>query len=649
VKEEIDMRNADLNLPKDRENEKGAALVMALMVSFLLLVASAGMLLETTANTQNVVDSTSEQQAFSAAESGIQAAVNVLRDNITLPNGRLINGTPPGCAASPELCKANRIDYLKALNLAQSNMDPVNDPLDARPRLSRWLNYDAGSPDRVAMGPGTYNPQNGYAYSLDISDPDHTGSLVTYSTRGKLGDNDVAVGGSINKKTYGAGANRIEVEFVPRTAHQIDTVGGSAFTDFGTFRITKFGLGACILNYNRLQVEVTMTQPYFGVRVIRGYMRPNVTACGGALTNYTTPDVRFDSITFTLQGSKIDLVSTGGNAVSQIWGPDPPVNNVPSGFNAQLVAPSSSGVAADSLLQGNMSSPEPIRLLVKSTGYGPRGATKQLHAVIQKNFFNGLTAPATLTLIGPPNTTATPACPTCNPATPAQPASSFHFALGNSNAMLYSGRDAASTDIIPPIGAWGDSNVGDIFEEIDDVNRSNRIIGEPSDITTDTPPWLSTPANLDEYVHLQYASAYPQGRYFANGVQPPNFGNPDGGGITICDGDCTLTGDGGGILIVTGKLTLHGAFSFKGIIIVTGQQGVDRRGGGNGVIEGNMIIAPYVNSNILPDNNDPVGVGFLAPQYDLSGGGSSIIQYNSTALSSALQAVSNFVQGVVEK
>jgi hypothetical protein len=215
--------------------------------------------------------------------------------------------------------------------------------------------------------------------------------------------------------------------------------------------------------------------------------------------------------------------------------------------------------------------------------------------------------------------------------------------------MLYSGRDAASTDIIPPIGAWGDTSVGDVFDEIDDVNRENRIVGIPSDITSDTPPWLSTPERLDEYVQMQYATAVPSGRYFANGVEPDNFGNPNGTGLTICDGDCVLPGDGGGILIVTGKLTLHGQFSFKGIIIVTGEGGVDRRGGGNGTISGNMIIAPYVNSRIEPDDGGVIGQNFLAPQYDLSGGGSSEISYDSTALNSALLAVSNFVLGVVEK
>ena len=640
------------NVPssKDRsESEKGAALVMALMVTFLLLVASAGVLLETTTNTHNVTDSVSEQQAYQAAESGIQAAVDVLRDNVTLPNARLIDPNPPGCGTSPELCKVNRINYLKALRPVDSNLDNAGDPLDATPRLSRWLQYNAAATDRVAMGNGTYVAQNGYAYSLNVSDPDNTGSLVTYSSRGKFGDNDASpMNGTLqNQKTYAGatGSDSIVVRYNPQTAIQIDTTGGLASANFGAFSVTKNGNGACILNYNRVQIEITMTQPYYGLRVVRGYVRPNATACN--LTDYPTPDVRFDSITFTLQGSLINLVSTGGNAVSQIWAPDPAVDGVPSGFNSQLVAPASSGTASSSTVAGTMTSPEPIRLLIKSTGYGPRGSTKQLEAIIQKNFFNGLTAPATLTLIGPASTTAVAACSTCNPATPAQPASNFHFALGNSNAMLYSGQDAASTDIIPPIGAWGDTNVGSVFDEIDDVNRWNRVTGVPSDITADTPPWLSTPQGLDNYVKMQASSA--GSRYFPSGVEPgqDNFGNPNGTGLTICDGDCTLTGDGGGILIVTGKLTLHGAFSFKGIILVTGQAGVDRRGAGNGVIEGNMIVAPYVNSSILPVS-EPVGGSFLAPQYDLSGGGSSTIQYNSTALSSALVAVSNFVLGVLE-
>jgi hypothetical protein len=632
---------------------------MALLVSSLLLVASAGLLLETTANTQNVIDSTSEQQALGAAESGIQAAVNVLRNNVTLPDDRLIetDRNLAMCASSTipiQQCNANRIDYIKALDVTRSNLDPDGDVLDeAAPRMSRWLQYDSGSPDRVAMGGGTYVAQNGYAFSLDIEDPDHTGVFVTYRSRGKLGDHDLNIS---NQRVYqGATPNdSISVRYLEQPQIQVDTTDGNP-RSFGSIQLEKRGAGACILNNNRLQIEVTMTRPYYGLRVIRGYVMANATACN--LASYPTPNVRFDSITFTLQGSLIRLLSLGGTAIDS--SPTAYVPGPPPGFDAQLL-PAASGATTTSELLADMGSPEPRRLLIKSTGYGPRGAKKQLHAIIQKNFFNSLTAPATLTLIGPQTTTAQAACPTCDPATPAQPASTFRFAFGDSNSMEYSGQDAASTDIIPPIGAWGDGNVGTIFDEIDGhspgTDRWNTVTGVPSDITADTPPWLSSPANLDEYVQMQYADAYPRGRYFPDGVQPDAdadqpypFGNYETGtGITICDGDCEFTGDGGGILIVTGKLTLRGNFNFKGIILVTGQGGVDRRGGGEGNIEGNMIIAPYVNSSILPET-EPLASNFLAPQYDLSGGGNSIIRYNSNALSSALQAVDNFVLGVVEK
>ena len=120
-------------------------------------------------------------------------------------------------------------------------------------------------------------------------------------------------------------------------------------------------------------------------------------------------------------------------------------------------------------------------------------------------------------------------------------------------------------------------------------------------------------------------------------------------GITFCDGNCSLGGDGGGILVVTGTLTLRGNFSFNGLIIVTGPGGVLRSGGGNGTIQGNIVISPYVGSRI-EDGIDPTSTStFLAPQYDLSGGGNSTVVYNSNVSARSLTAVSNFVLGVVEK
>src|SRR6476620_3445357 len=101
------------NLKRSRKNERGAAMVMALLVSFLLLIASAGLLLEAAFNTQNVTDATAEQQAYNAAESGIQSAVNALRGNVNA--NPLIDTTSPATTAS---IKNNKLNFVKALKLS---------------------------------------------------------------------------------------------------------------------------------------------------------------------------------------------------------------------------------------------------------------------------------------------------------------------------------------------------------------------------------------------------------------------------------------------------------------------------------------------------------------------------------------------------
>ena len=133
--------NIDLKRSRNRDNEKGAALVMALLITSLLLVASAGLLLESSLNSQNVTDATAEQAAYNAAESGIQSAVNVLRGNV-VPSP-LIDTTKP--ATDP----ANKIDFIKALRTDTSNL---SSDTTAYPRFSRWLGYDSTCNDRVVIG-----------------------------------------------------------------------------------------------------------------------------------------------------------------------------------------------------------------------------------------------------------------------------------------------------------------------------------------------------------------------------------------------------------------------------------------------------------------------------------------------------------------
>lgn len=147
--------------------ERGAALVSTLLISALLLTAG-GMLILTTAQTGiNTIDSAAEAQAYYGAEAGLQATLNVLRGRV-MPNPLFVPNPSGGVA------KANKITFAKAVDPSTSNL--ATDPAGTLPRLSRWLPYSyipTGSPiaDRVGISSG-YNPYNGIAYSVVISDPD---------------------------------------------------------------------------------------------------------------------------------------------------------------------------------------------------------------------------------------------------------------------------------------------------------------------------------------------------------------------------------------------------------------------------------------------------------------------------------------------
>ena len=120
-----------------REKEKGAAMIMALLVSFLLLTASAGLLLESSMNAANVTDAVSEQQAYHAAESGIQSAVHVLRcQKNSNPGCADIRATPLIVPSASPTAPLNQINYTKAVDPLTSNTTGQETDV---PRLSRWL------------------------------------------------------------------------------------------------------------------------------------------------------------------------------------------------------------------------------------------------------------------------------------------------------------------------------------------------------------------------------------------------------------------------------------------------------------------------------------------------------------------------------
>lgn len=596
-------QTTQIKLNKCRKNERGAALVTVLMISFLLLIAVIGLLLEASMNTANVTDATAEDQAYYAAESGIQDTINVLRGN-----------------SAYQATSGDKIDYFKAVRLCKSNIscdctsNACTSSLDTQARLSRWLPYDSTYLDRVILGATTdttqpaYTPQSGFAYNIKVENPDNVGNIISFSTSGKINN-------STNEWSYGG----VTARYVPRLSTNLDVSTGTANTDFGYFVISGVGTSPTRV---RFAINVNLTVPYVTTKVIRGYIE--IDSSGNV-------KVLYDSQSYIVTGSTITL--SGGVKVPATLLADGTTYRV--GYE---VTPNTTG--GQTPVNGSITAPEPTRLLIRSTGFAPRGAQKQLEVVIQKNYFDGLSAPSPLTLIGPSLT--------------ASPATSFVFNPGTSSGTVYNGQDVLLTSFLPPIGVTNDSNLASVNTGLyhPAPNKYNgKVFGTASNVADELPFWLQSPANLDATLQELKTVAKASGRYYGLGATQPangNYGNNSNAtGITYIDGDLTFSQLGGGILVVTGGLTFKGGFNFNGLIIVTGQNGIIRSGGGSGVLQGNIVVAPYnLNGLFCTASNTTC---FLAPQYDISGGGTSEIVYNSNAVANGLDALSNFVKGVAEK
>lgn len=75
------MRKKGQRPARPRSSERGAALVMSLLISLLMLAAGGALLMATGRSASNAADSTAEAQAYYAAEAGLQSALSVVRGN----------------------------------------------------------------------------------------------------------------------------------------------------------------------------------------------------------------------------------------------------------------------------------------------------------------------------------------------------------------------------------------------------------------------------------------------------------------------------------------------------------------------------------------------------------------------------------------
>jgi hypothetical protein len=95
----------------------------------------------------------------------------------------------------------------------------------------------------------------------------------------------------------------------------------------------------------------------------------------------------------------------------------------------------------------------------------------------------------------------------------------------------------------------------------------------------------------------------------------------------VVTGDLTTSGglSGSGILLVEGTLTLSGNPSYNGLILVIGKGVVTKNGGGNGTLDGAMLVANlYNSSNQLITSGSPG-----TPTINWNGGGNATVQYDS--------------------
>ena len=98
--------------------------------------------------------------------------------------------------------------------------------------------------------------------------------------------------------------------------------------------------------------------------------------------------------------------------------------------------------------------------------------------------------------------------------------------------------------------------------------------------------------------------------------------------INVIEGNATLGqadfGDpGAGIILIEGNLVLNGYPNYKGVILIIGTGQVDISGGGNGVVEGGILLANTTTCSTT---------GELGPTiFEDNGGGNFQINYNSDA------------------
>ncbi|HEX8558554.1 MAG TPA: hypothetical protein VF668_10645 [Pyrinomonadaceae bacterium] len=199
------MRSKPTEISVRRPGERGAALVTSLLVAMLLLAAGGALVATAGMSASNAVDATAEAQAYYAADSGLQAALTVVRRNRAASSGLTANFHNLACG-SAAAC-ANDGDSLSA-----------------------WLPY-------ASNGWVTLSTSPALAYKVTVSDPGKTAAatLAADYTPRYLLVRSVGRGPKGATKVLEMMVDDFPFDFTARAAvairsHDTDTTGMAAFT-----------------------------------------------------------------------------------------------------------------------------------------------------------------------------------------------------------------------------------------------------------------------------------------------------------------------------------------------------------------------------------------------------------------------------------
>jgi hypothetical protein len=286
----------------------------------------------------------------------------------------------------------------------------------------------------------------------------------------------------------------------------------------------------------------------------------------------------------------------------------------------------------------------PRYLLVQSIGRGPQGAVKMIEMMVDDFSFD-FTARAAVALHSHDTDTT-----------------GMSFTIGNSQPHLWNGNDQAGLATALPAFAvtnTKDYDAGDGLGKTSTQGVAEGVISHDGDNvigasqlakmgSADLDWWLKDATSARLFITQMREKAVKAGRFNPG----DDLGSDASPKFSFVDGDVDLTGktdSSAGLLIVTGKFTQKGSAAFHGIILALGEGSVDRDGTPD--LGGAMVIAHFdhVWDALTQSYKKNANNGFLAPTLNVSGGGNSLVSYNSDWVRKAMESMGGRVVGIVER